>query len=1681
MNRWRVVIYVFILAAAGLAVWGNTFKNGFLYDDDTFIVLNDDIKTLTPLSKYIAPDTTSNNPQMNRDVWRPLTTFSYAISYALSGLSPRAFHAQNVVLHVLNALLVFWLIFLILVKRARPLAPSRAQIVAFLSALIFLLHPVQAETVCWVSQRSNLLFFFFYLAAYMFYLRRSSVGFFLSLTCYVCSLLSKEMAVTLPLTLCLHEWILEGRPMKRVLFNGRLWFFGAITILFMGIRSAVLGQTAQTVYWAGGLLPQMLTMTKGFIYYMKLIVIPYPLSVEYLFPIKIAMDGEVLMYFFILAAVVYFALRVRWTKPLISFGMLFLFVSLGPVSNIIPIRTLINERFLYMGMMGFGMVLASGLALAWDSGSRRTLPLILTALLVLYGGISFNRGMDWKDHWSMVTANLKTCPQSATLHFGMGMAYASKGQYDKAAEEFELCLRIDPQFDRILDETGLTAAANKSSVVRQYRQTVQKRVDLFEALHQLGVAFINGGRYAKAANVLEKACQVKPDHLEAKTNLASAYAYSGDLEKAVQLCQAVLAVNPFLDATRKNVELFLVAMAPPASASGSSSIGKRIEKEFTDSWIKDKVMRAGPWEMVKNGEDAVYTPLSELPGTPSGMKPEEVEALEAMATRDCETCDVKRETDKQTTEAIAFLPEKYSEPMTIHGSQWAINIKPATGRLSPAIASLESSGIAYAEAYEDVDMFYVHDQGGVEQLFFVKKPQRSDRFAFYLESRGDIKGFRLNHEGELDALDDEGCTIMQLSKPLVVDADGRRADGWYELDCMDQTSDTRRQKLVLCFNDAGLRYPLLIDPVWRNTTNNMSSNRGSHTATLLLNGKVLLAGGHTGSTFISTAQLFDPSTNSFLTVAPMKTIRCDHVATLLPNGKVLITGGRNGSTYWSTAELFDPNTLQFTLTDSMSTTRAWHNALLLKNGKVLVTGGLDNTADLFDPLSETFTPSANVMISTRAGHTTALLPDGNVLLAGGNGGTSYLSTAEIYNVADDSFTATANAMSSPRNFFSAILLPNGKVLLSGGRDTISTYLSTADLYDTATGLFSGTAGTMTTGTRSNHASTLLPNGKVLIAGGYNGSSLSTVLQYDPETDTFSTVASLTTARYNNTATLLPNGKVFVAGGYLSTAQLYDPLAGTFASTTGPMSSSREFHTATLLPNGKVLITGGTNGTTLSTAELYQPESGTFSTTGNLTYGGRRDHTGTLLPNGRVLVVGGVGEAGVGVLSTAELFDPAYGTFSTTGGLAGGGRYGHTATLLPNGKVLVMGGTNSVALSTAELYDPISGTFSTTGSLVNGERKYHSATLLSNGKVLVAGGRDNDDLSINTAELYNPAMGSFSTTGNLTGSGRYYHTATLLPNGKVLLAGGEGNLAVPLSTAELYDPTAGTFSTTGSLTDGTRKHHTATLLPNGKVLVAGGYRTGGYLSSVELYDPDTKTFGTTTPLTVNARMSHMATLLPNGQVLITGGYNGSYLSSAELARYTEYDYTTYASTMQPSVTSVNGQSDFPVAIDTGTVYSITGQRFKGAGEGDGGSYNTHSPAHFPRVYIQRMDTGGSGLQTDGNWLIDVSSSVYPLTAAQWQNADTQISFKVPDYLGYGYYILRVVANAVPSDGKVFVITTQASYLSRVGNAADWEWDSPQLGDTVPSGAADDWEWRAWQPGSGRSVPKGDATDWNWGSE
>jgi hypothetical protein len=321
----------------------------------------------------------------------------------------------------------------------------------------------------------------------------------------------------------------------------------------------------------------------------------------------------------------------------------------------------------------------------------------------------------------------------------------------------------------------------------------------------------------------------------------------------------------------------------------------------------------------------------------------------------------------------------------------------------------------------------------------------------------------------------------------------------------------------------------LYDPETRTfrATGPMATARGFHTATRLSDGRVLVAGGNPGAwdyagPLIASAEVYDPTTGTFGPTGSMTTARDVHTATLLLDGRVLITGGEDRFRHpLASAELYDPGTGTFSPTGSMAAARDLHVATLLADGRVLVTGGTPfgmynsdagqvlASAEVYDPKSGSFSPAGS-MVVPRASHTATLLKDGRVLVTGGaksnmdGTGTTSLASAELWDPKTGKFTTTGS-MTVARTFQEATLLADGRVLVTGGCADgwywNDHFYAEAEIYDPTTGRFAAT-GSMADALVAQTA-TLLLDGRVLIAGGYDGTAhVTTTELYDPKTGTF---------------------------------------------------------------------------------------------------------------------------------------------------------------------------------------------------------------------------------------------------------------------------------------------------------------------------------------------------------------------------------------------------------------------------------------------------------------------------------------------------------------------------------------------------------------------------------------------------
>jgi N-acetylneuraminic acid mutarotase len=601
--------------------------------------------------------------------------------------------------------------------------------------------------------------------------------------------------------------------------------------------------------------------------------------------------------------------------------------------------------------------------------------------------------------------------------------------------------------------------------------------------------------------------------------------------------------------------------------------------------------------------------------------------------------------------------------------------------------------------------------------------------------------------------------------------------------------------------------------------------------------------------------------------------------------------------------------------------------------EMIVWGGSDenfqplNTGARYNPGLDTWTPTSTTNVPVpRISHTAVWTGSDMIVWGGTDFSSQEFNTGGRYNPSTDSWTATSITNAADARGSHTAVWTGSEMIVWGGVGQLGV-LNTGGRYNPGTNSWTATSTMNAPEGRADFTGVWTGSEMIVWGGAADPPSplLNSGGRYNPNTDTWvaTTTVNAPSPRYGHTA-VWTDDEMIVWGGiafgipppFFNTGGRYNPITDSWIATSTTNAPTGRFRHTAVWSGSKMILWGGLGQLgTLNTGGRYCVRSpipcvgrcsptprprpsphqrptpppsvdGTWTITGSLDTG-RFAHSATLLPNGMVLVAGGV-DGGFLPPASGELYDPASESWTSTGSL-NTGRFRHTATLLANGKVLVAGGDfGNGSSSSAELYDPATGTWTITGSL-NTARTEHTATLLPSGKVLVAAGTDSTSFACATAELYDPLSGTWTATGDLN-TARNLHTATLLLNGKVLVAGGVDFDFNATASAELYDPASGSWTATGSLNTA-RVEHTATLLSNGMTLATGGYDGLNTSPTAELYDPASGTWTVTGSLNV-ARVEHTATLLPNGMVLVAGGFDSrsNVSASAELYDRTSGTWT-----------------------------------------------------------------------------------------------------------------------------------------------------------------------------------------------
>jgi protein O-mannosyl-transferase len=549
---------ILLLAALTILIYLNSLPNEFVFDDLGLIAKKQSIRNLWNIPSFLG---------LHGDVaYRPLRTISHAVDYALFGLNPAGFRAVNIALHILNSALVFSL-FQTLLRNPRP---------ALVAAVLFAVHPIQTESVAYISGRRDLLFSLFYLLGFASYIRYRDTDrpryLALAGVGYLLSLLSKEMGITLPV-LCVGYDVIRSMPAEGITAapawqalaegaraairrNSRLYAVAAGALLSLVLYYAfVANPSQQREMYGGGLWPTLLTGARIFAHYLKLLVFPLTLNADYsynAFPISYSATEPRIIFAVIILGVTWWGLyRLLSLDRWAAFGGLWFFVTLLPVSQIIPHHEIVAEHYLYLPSAGVFLVVGALLERVLARQRRQAaIMAAFVAIVVLFGIRTAVRNRDWRDSETLWTKTIQTAPESARAHTNVGEIALRKGRFQQAYQEFSTALEIKPNDAVNHDNLAVVLLRHGQfdEAERHLRASLQIQPDYPKAHVNLGLIFLNRRQLDEAAQEFDIALssqRITPGfRAEILTNRGIVAALKGKLDEAEQMFADAVRIAP---------------------------------------------------------------------------------------------------------------------------------------------------------------------------------------------------------------------------------------------------------------------------------------------------------------------------------------------------------------------------------------------------------------------------------------------------------------------------------------------------------------------------------------------------------------------------------------------------------------------------------------------------------------------------------------------------------------------------------------------------------------------------------------------------------------------------------------------------------------------------------------------------------------------------------------------------------------------------------------------------------------------------------------------------------------------------------------------------------------------------------------------------------------------------------
>lgn len=606
----RHLISSIILALFAIAIYSNSLRNGFVYDDSFTIVENLLIKDFKNLPLLFSPDYFSLSGEMS---YRPVVTFSYSCDYAIFKLNPYGYHLTNALLHSANGVMLYILVtqlFLLssgsktavsINKGGHDYSTNLPGYAPLLVSLIYIAHPVLTEAVNGISFREDLLVFLFYFVTLNLYIfldsnlsvtnRRllSNSLYFLSCVLYLLSLFSKEMAVTLPLVLYCYEWK-SGKKLWSVFLNRRIAGYVAFTILYGLIRFYFFANPLDEnlSLHVPPVMVRLYTVPWLLLSYVKLALFPFSLSLAYdIIPARSLLALSFMVPFIVIVSILSTAALLRKKDPLSYFGILFFLITLLPVSNIYPLANLMAERYLYLPMAGLCIVAGTNAFRLLIVSSHRYqtalyfLSGLLMVILALFSFSVMKMNEVWRDSHTLWAHTLQKKPWDSRAHNNLGVFYENSGQIEIAQQEFMKAIQLDPDYAAAHFNLGTIylKSGNLTDAEREFMTTLKLYPNHFKAHYNLGRLYGTYGKVEEATREYQSALELNPYDPKTHNNLGNIYDDLGRTDEAITEYKLALRLSPDYATAHFNMGVAYLRKGLVESAKAEFAIALKINPD----------------------------------------------------------------------------------------------------------------------------------------------------------------------------------------------------------------------------------------------------------------------------------------------------------------------------------------------------------------------------------------------------------------------------------------------------------------------------------------------------------------------------------------------------------------------------------------------------------------------------------------------------------------------------------------------------------------------------------------------------------------------------------------------------------------------------------------------------------------------------------------------------------------------------------------------------------------------------------------------------------------------------------------------------------------------------------------------------------------------------------------------